>query len=118
MAVVIHFDQVVAKGRVGIVWYTDSVVISVLFAEDFCCSWIGTSNRPAVNTRTRPPYLRHNRVLTGTQQSFDPEVLINPFEEQFNLPSLLVNIERRHQPLNRRTSDQVYFDLADHRRAA
>jgi len=37
-------------------------------------------------------YLRHHCVLTGTEKSFDLEVLFYPFEEQFNLPPLPVNI--------------------------
>jgi hypothetical protein len=36
--------------------------------------------------------LRHHGVLSIAQKRFYLEVLFDPFEEQFNLPSLLVNI--------------------------
>ncbi len=36
--------------------------------------------------------MRHDCVLSVAQKRFDLEVLFDPFEEQFNLPSLLVNI--------------------------
>ena len=36
--------------------------------------------------------LCHNRVLTGAQECFDFEVLFDPFEEQFYLPTLFVDV--------------------------
>lgn len=40
-------------------------------------------------------YLGHHGVLSIAQKRFYLEVLFNPFEEQFNLPSLFVNIGDR-----------------------
>ncbi len=34
----------------------------------------------------------HDRILTGAQKGLDFEILFDPFEEQFNLPALLVDI--------------------------
>ena len=36
------------------------------------------------------PHLRLHRVLAGTQKLFDTQVLLDPLEEQFDLPALLV----------------------------
>jgi hypothetical protein len=36
--------------------------------------------------------LRHDGILTGAQKRLDFEILFDPFEEQFNLPALFVDI--------------------------
>jgi len=36
--------------------------------------------------------LRHDCVLTGAKERFYFQVLFDPFEEQFNLPALFVDI--------------------------
>ncbi len=38
----------------------------------------------------RDPYLRLDGILAGSQKSFDTQMLLDPFEEQFDLPALLV----------------------------
>jgi hypothetical protein len=38
----------------------------------------------------RDPYLRLDGILAGTQKGFDTQMLLDPFEEQFGLPALLV----------------------------
>lgn len=38
----------------------------------------------------RDPYLRLHCVLAGSQKGFDTQMLLGPFEEQFDLPALLV----------------------------
>ncbi len=38
------------------------------------------------------PYLRHGCVAAGTEESFDLQILLDPFEEQFDLPAGLVDI--------------------------
>ena len=38
------------------------------------------------------PYLRLHGVLAGAQKCLDPQVLLDPFEEQFDLPSLTVQV--------------------------
>ena len=35
-------------------------------------------------------YLNSNRILRFSPKGLDPEVLLNPFEKQFNLPSVAV----------------------------
>ena len=39
----------------------------------------------------RDPDLRHHCIARGAQKGFDLQVLLDPFEEQFNLPAFLVN---------------------------
>ena len=46
------------------------------------------------------PYLRLDRILAGTQKGFDTQMLLDPFEEQFDLPALLVK-RRDHLWLER-----------------
>lgn len=36
------------------------------------------------------PYLRLHDILAGSQKGFDTQMLLGPFEEQFDLPALLV----------------------------
>ena len=36
------------------------------------------------------PYLRLDRVLAGAEKNLDPQMLLDPFEEQLDLPALLV----------------------------
>lgn len=36
--------------------------------------------------------MRHDGILAGAKKGFDLEVLFNPFEEQFNLPTLFVDV--------------------------
>lgn len=36
------------------------------------------------------PNLRHHRILAGVQEGLDLEVLLDPLEEQLDLPALLV----------------------------
>ena len=38
----------------------------------------------------RDPYLGLDGILAGAQESFDTQMLLDPFEEQFDLPALLV----------------------------
>ena len=37
------------------------------------------------------PDLRHDRIFRGAEKAFDLEILLDPFEKQLDLPSLLVN---------------------------
>lgn len=37
------------------------------------------------------PDLRHDRVFRGAEKAFNLEILLDPFEKQLDLPSLLVN---------------------------
>ena len=57
------------------------------------------------------PDLRLHRVLAGTQEAFDAQVLLDPLEEQLDLPAALVqgcNRQRRQ----RRVVGQEYQRLA------
>ncbi len=38
------------------------------------------------------PNLGHRRILADSQEGLDLEVLLDPFEEQFDLPTLLINV--------------------------
>jgi hypothetical protein len=38
------------------------------------------------------PDLRLDRVVTGAEKVFDPQILLDPFEEQFHLPAALVQL--------------------------
>ena len=40
----------------------------------------------------RNPYLRLDRVLVGAIKRLDPKVLLDPFEKQFDLPALAIQI--------------------------
>src|SRR5215472_2709344 len=42
--------------------------------------------------RHRDPQLSPHRVLGSAKEGFDSEVLLDPFEEQFNLPPLLIEL--------------------------
>jgi hypothetical protein len=45
----------------------------------------------AINTQVAiAHHLGFHCVLTGGQKSLDPQVLFDPFEEQFNLPGAFV----------------------------
>ena len=37
------------------------------------------------------PDLCHDRIFRGAEKAFDLEILLDPFEKQLDLPSLLVN---------------------------
>ena len=39
----------------------------------------------------RDPDLRHHRIARGAQKGFDLQVLLDPFEEQLDLPAFLVD---------------------------
>jgi hypothetical protein len=41
------------------------------------------------------PDLSLDGVLAGGQEPLDPQVLLDPFEEQFNLPAVLVELSNR-----------------------
>ena len=51
------------------------------------------------------PYLRLHGVLAGAQKGFDTQMLLDPFEEQFDLPALLVKC-RDHLGLEREVVGQ------------
>ena len=53
----------------------------------------------------RNPYLRLHGILAGSQKGFDTQMLLDPFEEQFDLPSLLVKC-RDHLGLERKVVGQ------------
>ena len=36
------------------------------------------------------PYLREHRVFRGAKEGLDPQILLDPFEELLNLPSLFI----------------------------
>ena len=38
------------------------------------------------------PYLRLHRVFAGAEEHLDAQVLLDPFEEQFHLPALAVQV--------------------------
>jgi hypothetical protein len=40
----------------------------------------------------RDPYLRLDSVLTGTKEGLDPQMLLDPLEEQLDLPSLSIQV--------------------------
>ena len=37
------------------------------------------------------PNLAANGVFAGSEEGFDPEVLLDPFEEEFDLPATLID---------------------------
>jgi len=43
----------------------------------------------------RDPYLGHDSVFTGAHEGLDLEVLLDPFEEQLDLPAGLVDLSDR-----------------------
>ena len=45
--------------------------------------------------RDSDPNLAFDRVLGGPEERFDAQVLLDPLEEQFNLPAILVEIRLR-----------------------
>ncbi len=50
-------------------------------------------------SRDSRPYLNTHRVFRGSIEYFDPQVVLDPFEKQFDLPALLVKLgdDRRGQ---------------------
>ena len=53
----------------------------------------------------RDPYLRLDGILAGSQKSLDTQMLLDPFEEQFDLPALLIKC-RDHLWLERKVVGQ------------
>ena len=47
--------------------------------------------------RDGDPNLGLDRVLAGAEEGLDAEVLLDPFEEQFDLPALFVNLRDRQR---------------------
>ena len=43
----------------------------------------------------RHPVLRHNRIFRGVEETFNLEILLDPFEKEFYLPTLFVNFGYR-----------------------
>jgi hypothetical protein len=54
--------------------------------------------------------LRHHGVLCVAQKRFDLEILFDPFEEQLDLPSLLINVgDRFCRPAKLVANEEIVF---------
>ncbi len=53
--------------------------------------WIITLGKRASENTNGNPDLSHDRILVGAKEGLYFQGLLDPFEEQFDLPALLVN---------------------------
>lgn len=50
---------------------------------------LDVGDEQVVNQRNQ--YLRHYSIFAGSKKALDLEILLHPFEEDFDLPTLFVN---------------------------
>lgn len=71
-------------------------------------------NRDQQVGRYGNPYLRLDGVLAGAEEDLDTQVLLDPFEEQFDLPALAIQVGDQLQ-LEREVVGQKKPSACQHR---